>query len=824
MVSADTGRQWRLLLRWSWRDFRQRWIQVCALSLIVALAVGTWAGLGGTDQWRRTSNDRSYDALNAHDLRLELTPGSFVPEGALRDAVATAEGNAQLGTIEERLLVPTQVEVATGTGPVLAPGEVLGVPVADDPGSQVDALEVRAGTGLTPGGDAVVLDVHFADQHGLGPRGDLTLSGGLTVPYVGHALSPEHFLVLNDRGGIFAAASYAVVFAPLDLLQQLSGHPGEVNQLVATVEGGDDADVARLADDVRDAVARQLPEVGFTVTPLAEEAGFRLLYDDIDNDQRFYNVFAGLIFAGATLGAFSLARRLVEAQRRELGISMALGVPTRTIAVRPMLVGLQVAVLGTIFGVVVGLAMAEAMKALFESLLPLPVWETSLNLGAFGRAAAAGIAVPLLGMAWPVFRALRVTPTETMTPAYRSPTHRVVPRLGRRLRLPGSSLSRIPIRNVLRSLQRTALTVAAIGAAVGALVAVLGMLDSFRDTIDRGEDTALAGNPGRVTVDLEEPVPIDSETVATVTGDPVVADWAPVLRLPATLVDPGGAGDDIDVVVEARPLVSPVWQPNLDRALADDPGPGLVLAAKAAADLGVEVGDQIGLRHPVRQGDRAFTLTETDLPIVALHDIPLRTTAFIDVEHAALFGLAGATNSIDVVPVPSASRDDVKQALFVAPGVASVQGVAETAEVFRDLIDDFLDFLIVVEGATVALALLVAFNATSINVEERQREHATMRAFGLPLPRIVRLMVAENAVLGLLGSLAGVAVGSLLVRWIISFSVSETVPDLDIVPTVSGRSLVVGLVLGTAAVTVTPLLSIRRLRRVDLPATLRVLE
>ena len=78
--------------------------------------------------------------------------------------------------------------------------------------------------------------------------------------------------------------------------------------------------------------------------------------------------------------------------------------------------------------------------------------------------------------------------------------------------------------------------------------------------------------------------------------------------------------------------------------------------------------------------------------------------------------------------------------------------------------------------------------------------------------------------LGFLGGLVGVGVGALLVRWIVEVSVSETVPDIGIAPTVSGQSILLALALGVVTVALTPLLSIRRLRRTDLPSTLRVVE
>ena len=45
-----------LLLRWSGRDLRKRWVQVLALAFVIALGVGTWSGLGGTARWRRISS------------------------------------------------------------------------------------------------------------------------------------------------------------------------------------------------------------------------------------------------------------------------------------------------------------------------------------------------------------------------------------------------------------------------------------------------------------------------------------------------------------------------------------------------------------------------------------------------------------------------------------------------------------------------------------------------------------------------------------------------------------------------------------------------
>ena len=69
--------------------------------------------------------------------------------------------------------------------------------------------------------------------------------------------------------------------------------------------------------------------------PATTPTPYRVLYEDIDNDQRFWNALSALVLLAAALAAFNLINRIVEAQRREIGIGMALGSPRPQLAIRP---------------------------------------------------------------------------------------------------------------------------------------------------------------------------------------------------------------------------------------------------------------------------------------------------------------------------------------------------------------------------------------------------------------------------------------------------------------------------------------------------------
>jgi putative ABC transport system permease protein len=61
-------------------------------------------------------------------------------------------------------------------------------------------------------------------------------------------------------------------------------------------------------------------------------------------------------------------------------------------------------------------------------------------------------------------------------------------------------------------------------------------------------------------------------------------------------------------------------------------------------------------------------------------------------------------------------------------------------------------------------------------------------------------------------------------RWIISSTWSTTMPDVGLDIVVSASTVLTAVALGVIAVAVAPLLTIRRLRRMDIPGTLRVVE
>ncbi len=576
----------------------------------------------------------------------------------------------------------------------------------------------------------MILDRHFADTWDLAPAGTLSLAGDRELSWVGTGMSPQYFMIVTDTNLLLGERGFAVLYASNETVALLADLPGQVNEAGVRLAPGAPADRARA--ELEAALVDPLPDAAVTVTALADERAYGMMYRDIEGDQRLVTIFSVLLMVGAAFAAFTLTSRIIEAQRREIGIAMALGTPTATIALRPVLVGAQIALGGVALGAAAGYGMGGWVSDINQSFFPMPVWDTPFQPATFAEGIALGFVLTFVATLIQVARAVRVRPVDAIITRPRVSHHRSG-RLRLVERLPGGSLVKLPARNVVRNLRRTVLTALAISAVIATLIGVIGMIDSFVATVDRGESEVLSSAPDRLAVDLAGFTTAADPALTALAEIDGVAVVEPGLRVGGRLRTDEGS---LDVLVDVLDLDSDLWVPTASEGRVAAGGQGLVISAKAADDLGVAVGDRVRFRHPVREGT-GYRWEETPVPIDAIHPNPYRFLAYLDLGAADLMNLEGIVNTAQVGLAPGADGDAVRHAVFETPGVASVQPVRAVVDAIRDAIDEASSVLDIVQLTVLVLAVLIAFNSTSIGSDERRREHATMFAFGVPLRTVV---------------------------------------------------------------------------------------
>jgi len=330
----------------------------------------------------------------------------------------------------------------------------------------------------------------------------------------------------------------------------------------------------------------------------------------------------------------------------------------------------------------------------------------------------------------------------------------------------GTSTLRIAWRNLWRSRRRTALALAAIGLSVMLVLAYDAILRAYGDWMLETITGPMLGHvqvhaPGwRKDRAMDRTLRDVSRTVEALRRDPHVEGASARLYAPAlaALAEEGFA-----IVVVG---VDPPAESGPQRLLAGVEAPlrhGQVFMGRALAELmHAHKGDTVALVGQGADGSLANDLFTVAAVIETPVDLVNRQGIIMDLGAAQeLFSMPGEAHEIIV-----RARDPAR----LPETVAAVRGVSglHGAEVldWQTLAPEMLSLVQLVRVVGV-FALILVFIAAAAGVAntmlmatfERTHEFGMLLALGTGPGRIVRLIVTESIVLGMLGAFLGAALG-----------------------------------------------------------------
>lgn len=333
-------------------------------------------------------------------------------------------------------------------------------------------------------------------------------------------------------------------------------------------------------------------------------------------------------------------------------------------------------------------------------------------------------------------------------------------------------LLQLAVRNLVRNLRRTLITLLAIVGGLVAMVLVVVMQAGQHDDMRRSAISSLAGH----VVVQAEGYQEEREATLVLGGAEAVRvalaeGWpgATVTRrlwLDGLLTSPTGsvgvALTCADPAAEAA--VTTVEEHVIEGAwLEADDTRGVVLGAPLAKQLGVKVGDKVVFMGQYGQ-------EEVQSRLFRVRGLYRSGAAEIDgaIAFAALAPgqeLVGVPDSAHQVALHLPGGEDVDQEAATARGrVAAGLDVRTWEEALPELgamlqVDARSnDVILAVFGVIVAMGVL---NTVLMSVMERSRELGVMMALGLRPARLSALVLLEALVLGIVGTTLGMALGCL---------------------------------------------------------------
>ncbi|MBU9892736.1 FtsX-like permease family protein [Eggerthella lenta] len=582
------------------------------------------------------------------------------------------------------------------------------------------------------------------------------------------------------------------------------------------------ADAERRLDDAQKQID-DLERPEWLVMDRTANYGAASFEADADRVDSIAAVFPFIFFLVAALVALTTMTRMVEEERALIGTFKALGYRRTRIASKYLAYAAAASGIGSILGI---LALSQVLPAVimkaygiiyFVPELPLPL---PVDPGFAGLAAGLGVGVTLFATWAAVAATLRERPAQLMLPRAPKAGKRIVlERIGPLWRHLSFSW-KVTFRNLFRYKKRFVMTVIGIAGCTALLLTGLGLSNAINDIIDKqfGEITKY-----NAVVTLADDLSSEEQRRIDDLLDDGSLVTAHTLAMRQNMLagGPDEQGKRMELVVPEDPA-------SFDRFVAlntrvghhpvklDDDG--FVLTEKLAAELGVRAGDAVTLTEQDAIGNATGTSYEATV------------TGIVEnyVYHYAYMGpalyeqLMGKAPDYRTVLAVTTSDPDLRvqfsNDLLAAGGVKTVAYNDETIDAYRDMMSSVNMIVVVLVTAAAALAFIVLYNLTNINITERMREIATLKVLGFTPREMNAYIFREIFLLAAIGCAVGLVLGVWMEGFVV---VTAEVDQIMFGRAIHPTSFLLAFLL-TMLFTVLVMLAMRgKLRRIDMVESLK---
>lgn len=496
-----------------------------------------------------------------------------------------------------------------------------------------------------------------------------------------------------------------------------------------------------------------------------DNPGYSSYVDNVERVNAVGKVFPVFFMLVAVLVCVTTLSRLVEEQRADIGALTTLGYRKRDIYFKYIAYALSATVIGSVAGIALGVPVIPAVifnayKMLYTSL---PSLILKLNL----KGAVVATLVALLCTTAVAFftcnALLKNKPATLLRPK--------APKAGKRIFLERigfvwnkmSFFAKVTARNIFRYKARFFMTVIGVAGCTALIFSAFGLYESINAVMDTQfseiftYDLIIAADDSvEYNTALKEKVFSDnrfedkalcSQSVITAKNGDIVFDTDTYLAIPESV-------EDYTRIVNLRNRKT-----GEKIEFATD---GVVVTEKLAKSLGVSKGDTVTVVEGSKEADFIVSgICENYLYGYVFISPELYEQSF---EKEAEFNLFMCTAKQDAY----FDEDAVGKEYLDTEGVLGVSFISASVKSFNDMISSLNYVVLVMIVSAAALAFVVLYNLTNINIAERKREISTLKVLGFRNSETSAYIYRENILLCLFGIAGGLVLGVWLLGYIIA--------------------------------------------------------
>lgn len=825
------------IIKMAWRSIKNSMGRYMALLSIVALSAGFFAGLKLTKNAMVNTADIYLSDHHFYDFRLISTLGiteEDVKEFAKLDEILNAEGTYSVDAIIEYkdadkefkiMSIPelvNQISLVEGRMPenkkeCLVDAdkytkEDIGTTVKLANSNGEDITSKLSYTEYTIVGLAES-PMHIGIDRGTTTVGSGALNGFIYVNEDVFELDvyTELNMTLTDAEYIYSDEYQSLIDNKIDDIEKLLEDRADKRYQDLLKENGITDEMAAMLGTTKEALAEQygLVEAETYVLTRNENTGYTSFENDTGIVSGIANIFPVFFIMIAMLVCMTTMTRMVDEERTQIGVLKAMGFSNGKIVAKYLLYAGSATVIGWTIGYFVCTwGIPQIFWFAYNSMYnfaPLSYLFSPVM-------AAITLCVSLIGILGSTYLSCRKElfsePAKLIRPRAAKNGKRVlierVTFVWKRL----TFLQKITLRNMFRYKRKLILMIVGISCCTGLLVTAFGVADSMFDVADRHYD-------GIQKYELEASFAPETRD-DVIEGLDSIKEVEKYIFCSSQFVDVIGEKDRFSSVnmicVDDTTKLSDFWNLHDDNGVLTYPQKGeMIISAKLADKLSILVGDVI----EVQDAD----MHTAKIKVTGIFENYLNSYIFISPEtYEDTFGEWAEKTALITI---DGDVDEVAKKVNDVEAIASVQQL----EVMRDLVNnalsclDYIVLMVVVFSA--ALAFIVIYNLTNINLAERSREIATVQVLGFRKNETESYVLTENIGLSILAGFVGLPLGVVFHRIVMSMIQIDLIMfRVEIKPI----SYVYALILTVVFATIVNLFMRKHIAKIKMAESLKAVE
>lgn len=492
-------------------------------------------------------------------------------------------------------------------------------------------------------------------------------------------------------------------------------------------------------------------------------------YDmNVEKVEEIAGIFPIFFIVVAALVALTSMTRMVEEDRMQIGTFKALGYGPGRIMSKYLIYCCLASIIGCVAGILIGFSLLPSIFwQAYGSLYILP----GLILAFSPWFALIVFAVALVGTAlvtWATCRnSLKEKPAKLMQPKAPKPGKRIwLERIGfiwNHLKFKWKAT----VRNIFRYKKNMILTIVSVMGCTALILTGFGLNDSVVAVTDiQYGKVFLYDTVIEYSGDLAD-LPSDS-ALKTFLNDAGEGNSVGLYTESGTLVLDGSKSDgreSIDLYV-VRDGTSEQFKSFIDLHERKN---SAIIDVTEGGDNVIVIPENIAVVYGIEAGD-TVRYNGTEFTVYAVCESYTGTYAYMsEAAYEKAFGDIASDNTLLVKSgIAESDVDGATEKLLSDANVSAVEFIYSSLGTFSGLESTMGLVIAVLVLCAGALAAIVLYNLTNINIDERRREIATLRVLGYRRYEVAGYIYRESAILTLVGTLLGLGLGFLLHWFIVS--------------------------------------------------------